>query len=464
MAHPDPRSDSSGLDARFDYDLFVIGAGSGGVRAARFAAQTGARVAVAERGRLGGTCVNVGCIPKKLLVNAAHFGDSFRDAVGYGWEAVEPSFDWTRLIAAKDREIERLNGVYGRLLEGSGVTIHRGHAELVDAHTIAVDGHRFTAANILLAVGGRPWVPDFPGRELVLTSDDMFALPQLPKRLAVVGGGYIAVEFAGICNGLGSATTQLYRGELFLRGFDRELREKLATAMGRKGVELRFNSEVTTVRQCDGELAVTLRDGSELRVDAVLYATGRRPCTEGLGLERAGVKVDDKGRVCVDADYRTSVPHIFAIGDAIDGPALTPAALAQGMAVAQQLFGAAATIPSLQMVPTAIFSQPALATVGLDEAQARERHGEIDVFTAEFTPLLHTLTGSGERCYLKLLVETSTDRVVGAQMMGAEAAEIIQGIAVAMQAGATKHHFDTTLGIHPSVAEEFVTMRTARQG
>jgi glutathione reductase (NADPH) len=445
---------------RYDVDLFVIGAGSGGVRAARFAAQAGARVAIAERGRLGGTCVNVGCIPKKLLVNAAHFGESFRDAVGYGWEAVDPGFDWARLIAAKDREIERLNGVYGRLLEGSGVAIHRGHAELVDDHTVAINGRHFTAANILLAVGGKPWVPEFPGRELVLTSDDMFALPQLPRRIAVVGGGYIGVEFAGICHGLGSRTTLLYRGELFLRGFDRELRERLATAMRRKGIDLRFNCGVAAVRQCSDGLVVTQDDGSELYVDAVLYATGRRPCSEGLGLARAGVGTDDRGRIIVDDDYRTSVPHIFAIGDVIDGPALTPSALAQGMAVAQRLFGAAATIPSLDLIPTAIFSQPPLATVGLNEEQARQRCSEISVFTSEFTPLLHTLTGRGERCFLKLVVERRGDRVVGAHMLGAEAAEIIQGVAIAMQAGATKRDFDTTLGIHPSVAEEFVTMRT----
>jgi len=446
--------------SQFDYDLFVIGAGSGGVRASRFAAQTGARVAVAERGPLGGTCVNVGCIPKKLLVNAAHFGDSFRDAVGYGWQPVEPAFDWSRLIAAKDREIARLNGIYGRMLEGAGVAIHRGHAELVAPHTVAVNGRTFTAANILLAVGGQPWVPPFPGSDLVLTSDDMFALPTLPKRIVVVGGGYIAVEFAGICNGLGSETTQLYRGELFLRGFDREVREKLAASMRRKGVALEFNSDVASIARRGAELCVTLRDGRQLLTDAVLYATGRRPAVEGLGLERAGVSVDEQGRIAVDDRLRTSVPHIFAIGDAIEGPALTPAALAQGMVVAQQLFGAAATIPSLQEVPTAVFSQPPLATVGLNEENAREKFGEISVFSSEFTPLLHTLTGSGERCFLKLIVDKQSDRVVGAQMLGEEAAEIIQGVAVAIQAGATKRHFDTTLGIHPTAAEEFVTLRT----
>lgn len=456
-----PQPPSHADRTRYDYDLFVIGAGSGGVRASRFAAQTGARVAVAEHGRLGGTCVNVGCIPKKLLVNAAHYGDSFRDAVGYGWQTAEPSFDWARLISAKDREIERLNGVYGRLLEGSKVVIHRGHAELVDNHTVAVDGRRFTAANILLAVGGRPWIPEFPGSDLALDSDDIFALPALPKRIVVVGGGYIAVEFAGICNGLGSATTLLYRGELFLRGFDDELRKKLAAAMTHKGVDLQFNSDVEKIERHDGELRVVLRDGRELHTDAVLYATGRRPLTQKLGLERAGVAVDDDGRIAVDDEYRTSVPHIFAIGDAIDGPALTPAALAQGMAVAQRLFGAAVTIPSLHTVPTAVFSQPALASVGLNEEAARKQLGDIAVFTSEFTPLLHTLTGSGERCFLKLIVEKGSDRVVGAQMLGDESAEIIQGIAVAMQAGATKRHFDMTLGIHPTVAEEFVTMRTA---
>ena len=455
-------SSSSSHSPSYDYDLFVIGAGSGGVRASRFAAQSGARVAVAEQGRLGGTCVNVGCIPKKLLVNAAHFGDSFRDAAGYGWQLPAPSFDWAQLIAAKDREIERLNAVYGRLLDGAGVTTHRGRAELIDAHTVAVGDQRFTAANILLAVGGAPWVPTFPGSDLVLTSDDMFALPALPQRIVVVGGGYIAVEFAGICNGLGSATTLLYRGELFLRGFDTEMRRELAKAMAHKGVDLQFNSDIERIERSGNELSVLLRDGRRLQTDAVLYATGRRPLTAGLGLERAGVERDGSGRISVDRDYRTSVPNIYAIGDIVDGPALTPAALAQGMAVAQQLFGAAATIPSLQHnVPTAIFSQPPMATVGLDEEGARAQYGDIAVFTSAFTPLLHTLTGSGERCFLKLIVDKQSDRVIGAQMLGDEAAEIIQGIAVAMQAGATKRHFDTTLGIHPSVAEEFVTMRTA---
>jgi glutathione reductase (NADPH) len=444
----------------FDYDLFVIGAGSGGVRASRTAAQLGARVAVAEERYLGGTCVNVGCVPKKLLVYAANFGELFHAAAGYGWHSDKSLFDWPTLIANKDREIERLNGVYGRLLEGAGADLHRGHATLRDAHTVAVDGRSFRARHILLAVGSWPWIPDIPGREHIISSNEAFHLPQLPPRVVVVGGGYIALEFAGIFNGLGSEAHLLYRSELFLRGFDREAREQLAQEMGKKGVNIRFNSDVIRVDRVGEALRVTLEGGDTIDCDCVLYATGRRPHFDGLGLERAGVQLDDRGDIEVDADFRTNVPNIYAVGDAIGGYELTPMALAQGMAVARHLFGEGGGAPDTEFVPTALFTQPPMASVGYSEEAAREQFGEIAVFTSHFTSLLHTLSGSAEKTFMKLVVERRSDRVVGAHMVGAEAGEIIQGFAVAIRAGATKAQFDSTLGIHPTSAEEFVTMRT----
>jgi glutathione reductase (NADPH) len=445
----------------YQYDLLVIGAGSGGVRAARFAAQYGARVAIAEDLYLGGTCVNVGCVPKKLMVYASHFEELFRDSVGYGWTPGEPAFDWGRLIANKDREITRLNEIYGRLLEQAGATIYRAHARLLDEHTAQVGDETITAANILLATGCWPWVPDFPGRELAITSNELFHLEKMPRRLVIVGGGYVAVEFAGVFNGLGVETEIVYRGDLFLRGFDTEVRNHLAAEMRKKGVKISFKQEVERItREQDGSLRVWLADGNHIDCDCVLYATGRRARIENLGLDAAGVELDSAGYIRADEHFRTSVPNIYAIGDVIGGMELTPLALAQGMAVAKTMFRGEATTVDAEYIPTAVFSQPSLATVGYSEELARERFGEISVFVAQFTQLKHTMAANAERTLMKLVVEKASDRVVGAHMVGPDAGEIMQGIAVAVRAGATKAIFDTTLGIHPTAAEEFVTMRT----
>lgn len=445
----------------YQYDLFVIGAGSGGVRASRFAAQYGAKVAIAEDLYLGGTCVNVGCVPKKLLVYASHFDELFRDSAGYGWDIGAPVFDWRALIANKDREIQRLNAIYGRLLEQAGATIYRGHARLLDPHTVAINGETITARNILLATGSWPWVPEFPGSEHAITSNELFHLSQLPQRVAIVGGGYIALEFAGILNGMGAETELIYRGDLFLRGFDTEVRTHLAEEMRKKGVKIHFNQEVERIVKTEQGLRVELRDGSTLECDSVLYATGRRPRIENLGLDAAGVECDSAGYIKVDELFQTNVPNIYAIGDVIGGMELTPLALAQGMAVAKTLFRDDPTTVDSEFIPTAVFSQPSVATIGYSEELARARFGEVTIFVSTFTQLKHTLAGNAERTLLKLVVDKTSDRVVGAHMVGPDAGEIMQGIAIAIRAGATKALFDTTLGIHPTAAEEFVTMRTA---
>lgn len=444
----------------FQYDLFVIGAGSGGVRASRMATQHGAKVAIAEDHYLGGTCVNVGCVPKKLFAYAGHFSELFRDAQGFGWDVGTPQFDWPRLLANKDREIKRLNEIYGRLLESAGVTLFEGKATLADRHTVTVGDQQITAQHILLAPGGWPWIPSFPGSEHVISSNEIFHLEKLPERVVVVGGGYIAVEFAGILNGMGVKTHQLYRSDLFLRGFDREVRSHLAEEMRHKGIDLRFNSDVARVEKQGDGLAVTLQDGAVLECDQVLYATGRRPRTTGLGLEEVGVELGDGGQIVVDEHFRTCIPNIYAIGDAVGQMELTPVALAQGMAVARTLFGNAQSRVDLDYVPTAIFSDPNVATVGFSEELARDRFGAIKIFVARFTQLKHTLAANPEKTLMKLIVDDATDRVIGAHMVGPDAAEIIQGLAVAIKAGATKADFDATIGIHPTAAEEFVTMRT----
>jgi glutathione reductase (NADPH) len=443
-----------------DFDLFVIGAGSGGVRASRVSAGLGARVAVAEERYLGGTCVNVGCIPKKLLVYAAHFAEDFEDAAGFGWSVGERRFDWARLLAGKDREIERLNGVYARLLDAAGVTRIEGRARLLDAHTVAVGERRYSAANVLIATGGWPSLPRIPGIELALSSNEMFHLKELPRRAIVVGGGYIAVEFAGILHGLGVEVTQLYRGELFLRGFDDDVRAALAEEMRRKGIDLRFGANPARLERRGEGVRATLEDGSALDTDAVLYATGRRPLTADLGLEAAGVALGKNGAVIVDEYSRSSVPGIWAIGDVTDRIQLTPVAIHEAMCLAQTLFGGRPTRPDHEDVASCVFSAPPIGTVGLTEAQARARHGEVVIYRTSFRPLKHTLSGREERTLMKLVVERSTDRVLGAHMLGADAGEIIQGIAIAIKLRATKAQFDATVGIHPTAAEEFVTLRT----
>ncbi|WP_026986470.1 glutathione-disulfide reductase [Fodinicurvata fenggangensis] len=443
----------------YDYDLFVIGAGSGGVRAARMSASHGARVAIAEERHFGGTCVNIGCVPKKLMVYASHFGEDFEDAAGYGWTLGKPEFDWKTLIANKDREIARLNGIYEKLLNNAGVEIFESRARLLDEHTIDVGGKRVTAAHILVATGGKPAQADIPGRELTLVSDDVFFLDKQPERILIVGGGYIGVEFAGIFNGLGSKTTLVHRGPAFLRGFDEDLRHFLAREMDKKGVALRFNQTITSVAKGQDGLTVEFSDGRREDFDQVLYAVGRTPNTQGLGLENAGVALDKRGAVQVDEYFRTNVPSVLAIGDVTDRLQLTPVALAEGMAVAQTLFQESPSRVDYADIPTAVFSQPPIATVGLSEGEAREQYGKVDIYRADFKPMRHTLSGNEERALMKLIVERDSERVLGAHMAGMDAAEIIQGVAIAIKAGATKDIFDATIGIHPTTAEEFVTMR-----
>jgi glutathione reductase (NADPH) len=447
----------------YDFDLFVIGAGSGGVRAARFAAGFGAKVAVVESRYLGGTCVNVGCVPKKLLVYGSHFADDFEQAKGYGWSVGQSTFDWPTLIANKNREIERLNGIYRKLLVNSGVTLLEGHGHLLDPHTVEVNGQRYSAERILIATGGWPVIPEIPGREYAISSNEAFFLEQLPKRVIVVGGGYIAVEFAGIFNGLGAQTTQLYRRELFLRGFDGTVRTHLRDEMIRAGVDLQFNADIARIdKLADGTLKATLKDGRELEADCVFYATGRRPMLDNLGLENTGVQLNDQGFIKVDELFQTTEPSILALGDVIGRVQLTPVALAEGMAVARRLFKPEQYRPvDYQHIPTAVFSQPPIGTVGLTEEQAREQGHQVAIFESDFRALKLTLTESQERTLMKLVVDSQTDKVLGCHMVGPDAGEIVQGLAIALKAGATKQLFDETIGVHPTAAEEFVTLRTA---
>lgn len=445
----------------YDFDLFTIGAGSGGVRASRMAARAGARVAVAEERHLGGTCVNIGCVPKKLMVYAAHYGEEFEDAAGFGWTVGPRQFSWSTLIGNKNAEIKRLNSIYEHLLTSNGVQIIEGRARLVEPHVVEVAGKRYSAEHILIATGGRPFKPEGqPGaEEFGLVSDDVFFLKEQPRRLLVVGGGYIAVEFAGVFQGLGSEVTQIYRGPHFLRGFDDDIRVFLADEMRKKGIDLCFNTNVLGIEKTESGLMVTLTDDRCLEVDAVLYATGRRPNVADLGLEEIGVACKPSGAIVVDPHYRTSVPGIHAIGDVTDRINLTPVAIAEAMALVKTLFHGQPSTLDYDNIPTAVFSQPPIGTVGLTEAEARSRYGAIDVYTSEFRPMKHTLSGRSERTLMKLIVERATDKVVGVHMVGPDAGEILQGIAIALKAGATKAQFDSTIGIHPTAAEEFVTMR-----
>ncbi|TVT80350.1 glutathione-disulfide reductase [Pseudomonas sp. H3(2019)] len=450
----------------YDFDLYVIGAGSGGVRAARFAAGFGAKVAVAESRYLGGTCVNVGCVPKKLLVYGAHFAEDFEQSQGFGWSLGEANFDWATLIANKDREINRLNGIYRNLLVGSGVTLHEGHAKIVGPHEVEINGERHTAKHILIATGGWPQIPEIPGHEHAISSNQAFFLKELPKRVLVVGGGYIAVEFAGIFHGLGAETTLLYRGELFLRGFDGSVRKHLQEELTKRGMSLQFNADIERIdKQADGSLNVTLKDGRELQADCVFYATGRRSMVDNLGLENTNVTLDKKGFVEVDELYQTAESSILAIGDVIGRVQLTPVALAEGMAVARRLFKPEQyRLVDYKMIPTAVFSLPNIGTVGLSEEQARDEGYEVQIFESRFRPMKLTMTECQERTLMKLVVDAKTDKVLGCHMVGPEAGEIVQGLAIALKAGATKRDFDETIGVHPTAAEEFVTMRTPVAG
>ncbi|HEV8095725.1 MAG TPA: glutathione-disulfide reductase [Burkholderiales bacterium] len=441
----------------YDYDLYTIGGGSGGVRASRISATMGARVAIAESNRFGGTCVNVGCIPKKLFSYAAHFREDFEVARSFGWSAGEPRFDWATLLANKNREIGRLNAVYEKLLRDAGVTIHRGRATVRDAHTVEVDGQAYTARHILVATGGWPQVPAIAGREHAITSNEVFFLDRLPRRALMVGGGYIAVEFASIFNGLGVETTLAYRGVHLLRCFDADLGTHLAAEMANKGVRIRLEANPVRIQP---DRTVVFADGTSEQYDLVMFATGRKPNTASLGLERAGVALAEDGAVRVDAYSKSSVDSIWAIGDVTNRLNLTPVATAEGMWLARTLFGNEPTPVDHESVPTAVFSDPNVSTVGLSEETARERFGAVDVYKSSFRALKHTLGDRTEKTFMKLVVDGASQRVVGAHMVGPDAGEIIQGIAIAVKLGATKAQLDATIGIHPTAAEEFVTLRT----
>ncbi|BCO25919.1 glutathione amide reductase [Rhodoferax lithotrophicus] len=446
----------------YDYELFVIGGGSGGVRAARIAAGLGARVAIAEGFRYGGTCVIRGCVPKKLLVYAAHFAEDFADAKGFGWTLPPAEFSWPQLIEAKDKEIARLSSIYENNLLDSEVTVLHGNARLLDPHTVVVNGLHIRAEHILIATGGTPYLPSIQGIEHAITSNEVFDLPQLPQRVLIVGGGYIAVEFAGILHGLGAQVTLCYRGQHILRGFDDEVAAHLQAEMVKKGITVRLKQDVAQIQKlADSSLSVALLDAqaAPLVVDAVLYATGRVSNTQDLGLAEVGVALNDKGGIKVNAFGQTNLPSVHAVGDVTHHISLTPVAIREGAALANTLFGPAPVSADLSTVPSAVFSQPPIGTVGLTEAQALAQYGEIDIYSSTFRSLRHTLSRRDERTLVKLVVDSASQRVLGAHMVGADAPEIIQGLAIAIHMRATKADFDATVALHPSAAEEFVTLR-----
>jgi glutathione reductase (NADPH) len=451
--------------SKFDFDLFVIGAGSGGVRAARIAAGHGARVGICESSRVGGTCVIRGCVPKKLLSYAAHFHEEFEDSAGYGWELGEARFDWSRLIENKDREIDRLNAVYLRLLENSGVKLFQSHGKLLDPNRVQVGEDVVSADKILIATGGRPWTPDIPGAEYSITSDEAFYLKSLPERVIVLGGGFIACEFAGIFNGLGSKVVQAYRGEQILRGFDHDVQETLAAEMKKKGIDIRLHINATElIRHSDGQITCKFDDGSQLQVDTVMFATGRVPNVRGLGLQVAGVHALPGGMIPVNEYSRTNLENVFAVGDVTNRVNLTPVALMEGHAFADSEFGGNPRPVNHDFIPSAVFSHPPIGTVGVSEMEAKIHYGELDVYKSVFTPMKHTLSGRDEKTMMKMIVQASSGRVIGLHVVGMDAPEIVQGFAVAIKSGLTKEQFDQTTGIHPTAAEELVTMRVPVQG
>jgi glutathione reductase (NADPH) len=448
------------MNTEFDYDLFVIGAGSGGVRAARMAAAKGKKVAVAEERYLGGTCVNVGCVPKKLFVYASQFSELFHASAGFGWNVdSQPRLNWATLRDNKTAEIERLNGIYNSLIDNSGAQLFDGRAIIAGPHLVTVNGETYRARTILVATGGWPYIPEFPGSEHALSSNEMFFLDKLPSSAVVVGGGYIAVEFAGILNGLGVETHLVYRGPKLLKSFDAEMSDKVTQGMSAKGVNIHLNTEINQISKTADQLSVALNTGATLDTELVLYATGRQANTAGLGLETTNVVMRNNGSIQVDESFATAEPSIYALGDVIDRVQLTPVAIQEAMVLVDHLYGEGSATINYSDIPTAVFCQPELGTVGLSEEQARAEYEDIAVYVSDFKPMLQTLGGGNDRITMKLVVDTQTDAVVGCHMVGEHAAEIIQGMGIALKAGATKAHFDATVGIHPSAAEEFVTMR-----
>ena len=446
--------------SEFDFDLFVIGGGSGGVRAARVSANLGKRVAIAEEYRYGGTCVIRGCVPKKLLVYASQFGAEFNDATYYGWSAEQPKFDWCNLIAAKDQEIDRLNGIYLQLLENAGVKIMHQRATITGPNSVKCDGRTFTAGKILVAVGATPYIPEIEGHELAISSNEAFHMENFPERVVVVGGGYIAVEFAGIFNGLGAHTQLVYRGTQVLRGFDEDVRHAVAEGMAARGVDIHTNSNITKIEKVGHNLTIHESTGDILSTDVVMYATGRVPYTHGLGLESVGVAVTNNGAIVVDNYSKTNVDSIYAVGDVTDRMPLTPVAIREGQAFAETVFNNAQKSMDYINVPTAVFSQPQVGTVGLTEADAVKQFGDIDVYKTRFRAMKHTLTGRDDFVTMKVIVATNNDRVVGVHMVGSDAGEVIQAVGIAVKMGATKADFDATVAVHPTAAEELVTLKT----
>lgn len=443
----------------YKYDLFVIGGGSGGIRAARMSANMGAKVALAESRHLGGTCVNVGCVPKKIFVYASHFSEECKNAEGLGWSINNKNFAWQKLIANKNQEIQRLNAVYEKNLNNANVEILNGKAKIKDSHTVEINKQHITAKNILIATGGWPSIPDISGKEHIISSNEVFFLKELPKEIVIVGGGYIAVEFAGIFNGLGVKTTLLYRGSLFLRGFDSEVRKILADEMKKKGIKIKFDSNLYKIEKLKNNFIATLETGEQINTEQILYATGRKPMSNELDLEQIGINTDENHAIKINAYYQTNIKSIYAIGDVTNRINLTPVALAEGEILAKRLFANITTKVDYENIPSCIFSQPNLATVGLTEKQAFEKYKDIAVYKTKFTPMKYSLSNNNEKVFMKLIVDRKSDLVVGAHMLGSDAGEIIQGIAIAIKAGATKKVFDSTLGIHPTTAEEFVSMR-----
>ena len=443
----------------YEYDLFIIGGGSGGIRAARISSNLGARVALAEESDLGGTCVNVGCVPKKLLFYASHFAEDFNNSNYYGWSFDNKKFNWNKLIKNKNIEIERLNNIYKKMLLDASVDIFSGHASLVDSNTIKIGDKLITSKNILISTGGYPFIPKITGNDHVFTSNEAFFLKSLPKKIIIVGGGYIAVEFASIFNELNVETHLIYRGSLFLRGFDKDLREQLKNEMIKKGINLKFNTEIEKISKKNNNLTIKLTSGESLNASHVMYATGRMPNSTNMNLDQVGVKLDKNNAIKVNKFYQTNISSIYAIGDVCNRHNLTPVALAEGSILANNLFNKKNDTLNYNNIATCIFSQPNVATVGLTEEEAKKKYNDIKVFKSSFTPMKLTLTKSDEKNFIKLIIDKETDLVIGAHLVSDNAGEIIQGIAIAIKSGATKKIFDETIGIHPTIAEEFVSMR-----